>query len=267
VAQDEDLQLLRTALPPEQPYECEQVPNDEIDERPEQAALPRPRPRVSNLASPTTGRAADELANPTRGLPHPAPGRRSRAAERRVGRRLLTRPSGPESARARGGASRGRQPGRQGSSASPLPQRRTRRHPCGARPPTYRFLLLRAFSTCERADPAARFDVLDVRLSRRTFDAALAAFLPVVLRATPAFLLPWPCSRRYGRDYRAGRRADGPRGADPESSGSPKLRVPAFVSSLPDGSDAPNRRRPYTGRQFSGASRGRRSSSACRARR
>src|SRR5262245_48192414 len=30
MAQDEDLELLRTSLPPEQPHEREQVPNDEI---------------------------------------------------------------------------------------------------------------------------------------------------------------------------------------------------------------------------------------------
>jgi len=31
VTQNEDLQLLRTALPPKQPHEREQIPNEEID--------------------------------------------------------------------------------------------------------------------------------------------------------------------------------------------------------------------------------------------
>ena len=39
----EDLQLLRATRPRQQPHEGEQVPHDEIHERPEQAALPRPR--------------------------------------------------------------------------------------------------------------------------------------------------------------------------------------------------------------------------------
>ena len=40
---------------------------------------------------------------------------------------------------------------------------------------------------CERAEAAAVFDVFEVRLSRSVFDAAVAAFFPVVfLWATPA---------------------------------------------------------------------------------
>jgi hypothetical protein len=43
VAKDEDLQLLRATRPRQQPHEREQIAHDEIHERPEQAALPRPR--------------------------------------------------------------------------------------------------------------------------------------------------------------------------------------------------------------------------------
>ena len=43
VPEDEDLQLLRATRPPQQPHQREQVPHNEIHERPEQAALPRPR--------------------------------------------------------------------------------------------------------------------------------------------------------------------------------------------------------------------------------
>src|SRR5262245_7136149 len=64
MAQDEDLELLRTSLPPEQPHEREQVPNDEIDERPEQAALPRPRPRTSNLAEPDDSESRGRVCEP-----------------------------------------------------------------------------------------------------------------------------------------------------------------------------------------------------------
>jgi hypothetical protein len=45
------------------------------------------------------------------------------------------------------------------------------------------FRFLDPFSRCESADPAAALDVLLVRLSRRTFDAAFAAFLPVTFLA------------------------------------------------------------------------------------
>jgi hypothetical protein len=50
--------------PRQQPHEREQIPREQIHERPEQAPLPRPTARARNL----TGRAADEFANPT-GLP------------------------------------------------------------------------------------------------------------------------------------------------------------------------------------------------------
>src|SRR5215216_4776297 len=39
MAEDEDLQLLRPTRPPQQPHQCEQVPDNEICERPEQVAL------------------------------------------------------------------------------------------------------------------------------------------------------------------------------------------------------------------------------------
>jgi hypothetical protein len=43
VPEDEDLHLLRAKRPSQQPYQREQVPDNEIHERPEQTALPRPR--------------------------------------------------------------------------------------------------------------------------------------------------------------------------------------------------------------------------------
>src|SRR5712691_2284173 len=43
MAEDEDLQLLGATRPPQQPHEREQIPDNEIEERPEQAALLRPR--------------------------------------------------------------------------------------------------------------------------------------------------------------------------------------------------------------------------------
>jgi hypothetical protein len=39
MAKDENLQLLRATPPPHQPHQREQVPDNEIDQRPEQAAL------------------------------------------------------------------------------------------------------------------------------------------------------------------------------------------------------------------------------------
>jgi len=66
VAQDEDLQLLRATPAAEQTDEREQVPDNEIDKRPEQAALPHHDDEQPNLA--TLGRAADEFANPTGGV-------------------------------------------------------------------------------------------------------------------------------------------------------------------------------------------------------
>ena len=65
VAQHEDLQLLRATRPPQQPDQREQVPDNEIHERPEQTALPPPQHKAMNLASPTPRRTADEFANPT----------------------------------------------------------------------------------------------------------------------------------------------------------------------------------------------------------
>src|SRR6266496_265454 len=43
VPQHKNLQFLRSARPPQQPHQREQVPHDEIHKRPEQSALPRPR--------------------------------------------------------------------------------------------------------------------------------------------------------------------------------------------------------------------------------
>jgi hypothetical protein len=43
VPEDEDLHLLRATRPSQQPYQREQAPNNEIHERPERTALPRPR--------------------------------------------------------------------------------------------------------------------------------------------------------------------------------------------------------------------------------
>jgi hypothetical protein len=63
-AQDQDLQLLRATLAAEQTDEREQVPDNEIDTRPEQTALPHHDDEQPNLAA--LGRVADEFANPTR---------------------------------------------------------------------------------------------------------------------------------------------------------------------------------------------------------
>src|SRR6266540_4522607 len=64
MAEDEDLQLLRATGPPQQPHQSEQVPDNEIHERPEQAALPRPRARAPNLASPTTQGSRGRVCEP-----------------------------------------------------------------------------------------------------------------------------------------------------------------------------------------------------------
>ena len=66
MAKDENLQLLGATPPPHQPHQREQVPDNEIDERPEQAALLDHGNRAPNLASPARQRAANEFANPTR---------------------------------------------------------------------------------------------------------------------------------------------------------------------------------------------------------
>jgi hypothetical protein len=42
VPEHEDLQLLRATRPPQQPYQREHVPDNEIHKRPEQTSLPRP---------------------------------------------------------------------------------------------------------------------------------------------------------------------------------------------------------------------------------
>lgn len=66
MAKDENLQLLGATPPPQRPHQREQVPDNEIDERPEQAPLLDYGNRAPNLASPARQRAADEFANPTR---------------------------------------------------------------------------------------------------------------------------------------------------------------------------------------------------------
>src|SRR5436309_14944894 len=66
MAKDENLQLIGATPPPHQPHQREQVPDNEIDERPEQAALLDHGNRAPNLASPACQRAANEFANPTR---------------------------------------------------------------------------------------------------------------------------------------------------------------------------------------------------------
>jgi hypothetical protein len=65
MAKDKDLQLLRPTRPPQQPHEREQVPDDEIYKRPEQATLPRrtAEPEPSQLQP---RKPRDEFANPTR---------------------------------------------------------------------------------------------------------------------------------------------------------------------------------------------------------
>src|SRR6266508_6490492 len=52
VAEDEDLQLLRATRPPQQPHQREQVPDNEIHKRPEQATLPRPRQQSAEPSEP-----------------------------------------------------------------------------------------------------------------------------------------------------------------------------------------------------------------------
>jgi hypothetical protein len=64
VAEDEDLQLLRATRPPQQPDQREQVPDDEIHKRPEQATLPRPQYEHSNLASPATPESDAPVCEP-----------------------------------------------------------------------------------------------------------------------------------------------------------------------------------------------------------
>jgi hypothetical protein len=66
VPEDKDLEFFRATRPPQQPHQREQIPHNEIQERPEQTPLPSTTARTTNLASPTLRRAADEFANPTR---------------------------------------------------------------------------------------------------------------------------------------------------------------------------------------------------------
>src|SRR6266498_63526 len=66
MAKDEDLQLLRTTRPPQQPHQREQVPDNEIHTRPEQVQPPSITARAPNLASPTTPGSRDEFGGPTR---------------------------------------------------------------------------------------------------------------------------------------------------------------------------------------------------------
>jgi hypothetical protein len=66
VAEDEDLHFLRSAWSRQQPHERKQVAENEIHERPEQAASLDDDQERPNLATPETfGRAAYEFANPT----------------------------------------------------------------------------------------------------------------------------------------------------------------------------------------------------------
>jgi hypothetical protein len=59
---DDDLEFRRTTRPREQPDEREQIPDDEIRQRPEQAALLE---HDSKSAEPSQGLTPDEFANPT----------------------------------------------------------------------------------------------------------------------------------------------------------------------------------------------------------
>jgi hypothetical protein len=108
-----------------------------------------------------------------------------------------------------------------------------------------RYFFFPPFPLCvwERAEPAAVFDVLDVRLSRSVFDAAVAAFFPVVflwatlhhLPLRPCLLKDWP-----GLSYRA-RRRERPAGCRSDClKGYTKLRTPGpSAQSVATASDVP----------------------------
>ena len=66
-------------------------------------------------------------------------------------------------------------------------------HPTGAMPHETRYFFFPPFPLCvwERAEPAAAFDVFEVRLSRSVFDAAVAAFFPVVFLWATLHHLPF----------------------------------------------------------------------------
>src|SRR6266704_1221691 len=56
MAEDENLQLLPTTRPPQQPPQGEQIPDNEIHKRPEQATLPRPRQQSAEPSEPSAPR-------------------------------------------------------------------------------------------------------------------------------------------------------------------------------------------------------------------
>ncbi len=64
VTQEQDLELLRATRPCQQPHQREQIPQREIDERPEQAAPPRPTARARNLTSRTPTKSRGRVCEP-----------------------------------------------------------------------------------------------------------------------------------------------------------------------------------------------------------
>jgi hypothetical protein len=61
---DENLQLLGATPPSHQPHQREQVPDNEIDERPEQSSPPRPRQQSAEPSEPSAPESRDRVCEP-----------------------------------------------------------------------------------------------------------------------------------------------------------------------------------------------------------
>jgi hypothetical protein len=64
MAEDEDLQLLRVTRPRQQPHQGEQVPHDEIDQRPEQCRPPSTTTKSREPSEPDARTAAERVCEP-----------------------------------------------------------------------------------------------------------------------------------------------------------------------------------------------------------
>ena len=64
MAQREDLQLVQATRPPEQEHEREQIAHNEIQQRPEHAALPRPGTKSAERSEADTSEAHGRVCEP-----------------------------------------------------------------------------------------------------------------------------------------------------------------------------------------------------------
>src|SRR6266496_5425248 len=87
MAEDEDLQLLRATRPRQQPHQGEQVPHDEIDQRPEQCSPPSTTTKSGEPSEPDARTAAERVCEPyARTCPQDLSPRAARSGDQFEGR-------------------------------------------------------------------------------------------------------------------------------------------------------------------------------------